>query len=765
MRRKTIIVLILALASVSPALALSPEAIYLRGLTLDSNETIPDAWLERGAGDELRLIHFDRPVGRREHETLVGMGAEILGYLPVNGFLLRAPADRLNALAALPGVDLFLDYRPEWRLAPELRAAAGQGDEILDFTLSFAAGTPLGLRGEQAVVLGAERIKLGRNTKQPRLWLRASTLLLPELSKLSDLLWIEAVRPIVERNNDSSWILQSGVLGARPIWDRGLQGEGQIIGHIDSGFDRLHCFFADPDGEPIGPDHRKIIFVGEAQGSYSDHGTHTAGTAVGFAGPAFPEMEDELRGGAFLAKIAHSSYQQDGYDLLADFELHHQVGARIHTNSWGQDYVTDYTQHCVDIDTFAHQNEENLIVWSITNQTTLYTPENAKNTLAVGASWTNDTIGDNLRNFHMWYSGGIGPTADDRHKPELYGPGYGIRSADAWESFCNNRTMSGTSMASPGIAGAAALARQYFTEGWWPSGAADAADALTPSGALLKALLLNSTLPMDSLPDGYPNFLEGWGHLVLEEALYFAGDSRELWLTDVRNADGLETGEEYYYQFQVESAAEPLAITMAFTDPPGLVLTDYPVVNNLDLALFGPSGEFLGNVFDEELGVSTSGGETDPINNVERMILAAPIPGEYMIRVRAASVPLGPQGYGLAVNGDLGEAVIEIAPDPAFLLFEQNFPNPFVAGEGTRGGTTLRFELRASQRGSLRIYDVAGRRVRSLINNEQLAFGVTERIWDGLDDAGEKAASGIYFARLEMDQRAEIPVVRIVLLR
>jgi subtilisin family serine protease len=59
-------------------------------------------------------------------------------------------------------------------------------------------------------------------------------------------------------------------------------------------------------------------------------------------------------------------------------------------------------------------------------------------------------------------------------------------------------TFSGTSQATPGIAGAAGIIREYLQKGYYPSGAPNASAAvLNPSGALLKALLIASARPLD----------------------------------------------------------------------------------------------------------------------------------------------------------------------------------------------------------------------------------------------------------------------------
>ena len=759
------VLLLIACALAQAAAASEGGALRLRVATLRAGDPALNA---RGseASDGLRVLQFDHAPGRADREALAAAGAEILAYLPEDAYLLRADAAAWGRLSALAGVALRTDCRPEWRLAPELAAlAARAGGESVAVTLSFAPGTPIALRADRALALGADLLGTSERAGRPRLWLSAPAALLPALAALPDLLWVSPTATLSDRNDDSSGIVQSAEPAQRPIWDQGLHGEGQIVGHIDSNFAPESCFFADPDGEPIGPAHRKVVFIGAFAGWGSNHGTHTAGTVAGDALPIDDQMGAQKRGGAWAARLAHSNYVPTGvYDVYADLALHHAAGARVHTNSWGADGITTYTELCVDIDAFSHDQEEALLAWAVTNAGVLYTPENAKSTLAVGASYTNDTFGGGYHGCDEHYSGGMGPTVDGRRKPELYAPGYAIDSANRAVP-CGWTTSSGTSMASPAVAGAAALARQYLVGGWWPSGSPVAADSLIPSGALLRALLINSTLPMDSLPAGYPNDLEGWGHLVLDEALYFAGDSRELWLAEKRNAEGLETGDLLIYRLEVESAAEPLAVTLAFTDPPAEPFAAEPVVNDLDLELRSPSGQlYLGNAFDAELGESVPGGEADALNTVERVLIAAPEAGAWEIRLRGRRVPLGPQGYGLAVNGDLGAEVYSYLENPAFLALASSFPSPFRPG-AARAGVTLRFELRADQRASLFIYDIAGRRVRSLAVRERFLAGVSERSWDGRDDAGELAASGIYFARLEMDRGNRSRAARIVLIR
>ena len=85
---------------------------------------------------------------------------------------------------------------------------------------------------------------------------------------------------------------------------------------------------------------------------------------------------------------------------------------------------------------------------------------------------------------------------------------------------------------------------------------------------------------------------------------------------------------------------------------------------------------------------------------------------------------------------------------PAATLLRPNAPNPFALH------TTLRLSLPARANVRLTVHDVAGRCVRELFA-EQLPAGPHESIWDGRDDRGVRAASGIYFYRVQVGESVE----------
>ena len=71
-----------------------------------------------------------------------------------------------------------------------------------------------------------------------------------------------------------------------------------------------------------------------------------------------------------------------------------------------------------------------------------------------------------------------------------------------------------------------------------------------------------------------------------------------------------------------------------------------------------------------------------------------------------------------------------------------NRPNPF------GGETTLSFVMPASGRAELSVYDLSGRRVRTLVTGE-VGSGNIQVTWDGTDAAGRPLSAGVYFYRLD----------------
>jgi flagellar hook assembly protein FlgD len=71
-----------------------------------------------------------------------------------------------------------------------------------------------------------------------------------------------------------------------------------------------------------------------------------------------------------------------------------------------------------------------------------------------------------------------------------------------------------------------------------------------------------------------------------------------------------------------------------------------------------------------------------------------------------------------------------------------NSPNPF------SDATTISYTIPRASPVKLDVYDSSGRLVRTLVNEEKIA-GQYRVTWDGRDESGQAAASGIYFCSMQ----------------
>ena len=83
-----------------------------------------------------------------------------------------------------------------------------------------------------------------------------------------------------------------------------------------------------------------------------------------------------------------------------------------------------------------------------------------------------------------------------------------------------------------------------------------------------------------------------------------------------------------------------------------------------------------------------------------------------------------------------------LAARPERARLAANTPNPF------NPRTTIHYGLARSGPVRVRVHDVAGRRVRTLVD-DSLSAGWHQVVWDGQDDAGRSVASGRYFVRVD----------------
>ena len=112
----------------------------------------------------------------------------------------------------------------------------------------------------------------------------------------------------------------------------------------------------------------------------------------------------------------------------------------------------------------------------------------------------------------------------------------------------------------------------------------------------------------------------------------------------------------------------------------------------------------------------------------------------YYYKVSALDVNGNESGFALLAPDVVSGDDVPKVPEASYLM--QNFPNPF------NPTTRIAFGLARPASASLRVYDAAGRLVRTLVDEARPAGHYTE-VWDGRSLRGERVVSGIYFYRLD----------------
>ena len=607
------------------------------------------------------IVQFTGSVQEADKKTLVDLGCRVGDYLPDFAFIVTMDNKTRKKVEKLSFVNGIVRYKPAYKIDKRLKNDSGE--VLVEQGKKIRLIVKLDGKDNQSIVLSETHKKKGAvlDVSGDMVRVEVGQADITHFAQIEEVLWIEEAMDLQLLNDTSKWTIQTYVSGDTRIWDKGLHGEGQIVGIGDSGLDYDMPWFRDPAGTAIGPLHRKIVgydtTYGDDYDSNTGHGTHVAGTVGGDRTPM--DGLSNANGMApksrfFMQDITpagNEPYVFPPSDVGLMFIKAYDAGARLHTNSWGGDGST-YNSMCMSADRFMWDHPDFLALFANGNTGsstgTVGYPASAKNVVSVGAT-ENGASAENVASFSS-----NGPTADGRIKPTVTAPGVAIISADSdgLKNSNNSGTiaMSGTSMATPTTAGAAALVRQYYTEGHYPSGTASSADAFIPSAALIKATLVNSAQNMigNYTDASIPSTGQGWGRINLSNTLTFSGDTKTL--TVINSTAGLATGDSIS-QTYFSQGDQPLKATLVWTDYPGTVGAAKALVNDLDLTVTAPDGgaTYLGNVFSG--GASATGGSTDRLNVEEQVLIATPAQGNYTVTVKGYNVPNGPQPFALVVTG------------------------------------------------------------------------------------------------------------------
>lgn len=711
------------------------------------------------------LVKFSGPIRNEQRRLLENSGAIIEGYIPNYTYLVRFDKSAAETVSELPGVAWVGTYEPGYKLCPEINLDATAPQEMV--VILFSGNDVEAFR--PAVEDAGGQLVGGETTRwETTINVTISPELLPVLLEDPRVKWIEPYSLPHIYNGSAQWVIQTMTAANRRIWDKGLKGEGQIINVMDSGVRTTHNFFRDPAVSITAfgdyPSHRKIISYQKTpmtQPTFGDdqvvgHGTHTSGSVLG---------NDEPVGGTSVnigmapeAKLyfLDAGSNADPYHLYTGFDLQvtltpaYNGQARISSHSWGSQTTRDYNSQCRQFDKMMWENPDFLLVAAGGNRDGTssgdYTgsPGNAKNNISVGA-----TKNGAYAKLPASTVSSQGPTGDGRIRPDVVAPGQGVISSFS-TSDAGEVSYDGTSMACPIVAGNAALIRQYLTDGWYPTGAPVTKNKMTPSAALLKAMVINS-VETDFYNYFVPDVQIGWGRPKIDNVLWFPEDKRTLWLLDY--SDGLETGDQYKKTVMVTDTKDPFRATLVWTDYPGLEYSDPALVNDLNLEVVSPSGKtYKGNNFTNNLSVT--GGSYDTRNPVEN-VFAATEAGNWTVKVLANNVPSGPQKFALVVTANLTPGVEESKLQPE----EDGFEVPqYVTGSSF----TANFYMPSAGSVRIELFDASGRMVKELLKTNITSSGQKSFTFSTTDAYGKQLPKGVYFVRFGSSAAQKISKILLV---
>lgn len=473
----------------------------------------------------------------------------------------------------------------------------------------------------------------------------------------------------------------AATVGADKLWPGGslglsLDGSGIIFGQWDGGVAL--------------PSHQEFTGrVTNGDGSVDDeHATHVAGTMIA-AG-----IVPRAKGMSFAAMIHSYDWDNDTAEMTGE-----AIGGLLISNhsygvSW-PDYFGMYEDYAVERDTLAYNAPYYLIVQAAANSgpdyDTLGNPAPAKNILTVGNVRKNTYTGP--ASVVLSNSSSCGPTDDGRIKPDLVAPGTNLFSSVNSSDTAYN-TYSGTSMASPVVAGSMGLLVQYY-------------DILFPGqkmrSATLKALAIHTA--DEAGPADGPDYRFGWGQLNLASA---AVTLQEF----VQNPSTIQEGElnqgQVFEYSATSDGISPIRVTLVWTDPPATatnVINDPTpkLVNDLDLRVEAGGTTYQPWVLDPSNPANPATRGDNYLDNVEQVVVPATAGTcKIIVSHKGSTLSGGSQAFSLIVTGLSSPKLTGLTIDPSRIASGKTTTGTVTLdGSAPAGGLTI--QLESSDRSVVRV--------------------------------------------------------------
>lgn len=408
---------------------------------------------------------------------------------------------------------------------------------------------------------------------------------------------------------------------------RNLKGDGMNVGAWDENASQHLDFW--PAGR----------MVNVNAGGAGQHGTHLSGTIAGrgLVNPIAKGMAPNATlysyngydgaggGGHFDNNLLEMATEIPAKTLVASNHSYHD-GLGVQCVLGG--VATSYSLRARNADLNLNNNTYHLHCHSAGNAqgscsngwfSITGTGKAAKNNIVVGAL----TATDGMTSFSSF-----GPVNDGRVKPEICAFGNGVFSTNN-NPLHSYATLSGTSMATPGIAGTLTLISQRYKQ---------LNGNVLPSSALVKNLACNTA---QDLGNPGPDYRFGFGRVNALKAVRAIEENRYA-------LNSVAQGSFNDVTITVPAGAAKMNVMLTWNDPAGAANSSTPLVNNLDLTVSDGATTTLPWILNPSSPTSNATKAVDNISNIEQVTIDNPPAGTYTFRVTGTAIATGPtQPYAL----------------------------------------------------------------------------------------------------------------------